>query len=494
MSLGRITSRRLAPFAACFLLALAILAGCGKSSGMLSPNLAPETVVFVSGDLDTVRHIVGLSWFGTDPDGEVLAFEYKWIYEAGEAPAGYDSSAWFTTTRTESTFVVWTPNLISMPTFVIRAVDDAGERDATPARQLFNFVNLPPAVAFSGVPVLPATTYPVATVRWTSSDPDGNIGLAHYLIWLDDDAANPTVVPASNEYTIPPASFSDGAGGYVTGPHTVHIRAVDDGGAASLPDSFTWNVVAPRGEVLLVDDCPAALSSRVDPAYTNALNRQLGGPSAYSVINMETANPFRSPADVTATFGFFRSVLWYQETDVARSGGLPLAEPAIRAQLAAGGNFYLCSTIAVGTSGTLSGDSFLDEIVGADSLRVNRKTQTTDFTLESGSVLTAGSATPYDSLAARAIAKDIDALALRDPAEAAFLARPILLDSTQTEDWIAGVDRVPAGGTGRFVLLTFPLRLLGGTPSGAPSPAPDLDYHERTIRRILARFGYGTPP
>jgi hypothetical protein len=493
MSLRRSGAVRPLAFAGTLAVALALLAGCGKK-GTLSPNRSPETVVFVSGDLDTVRHIVDLSWFGTDPDGEVVVFEYKWIYEAGQEPAAYDSNAWFTTTRTESTFAVWTPNGTSMPTFVVRAIDDEGVADPTPARQTFRFRNLPPQVELTGTPVLPATTFPVATIVWTSSDPDGDIADAHYLLWLDDNAADPIVVPASNQYTIPPAAFSDGAGGYVVGPHTIHIRAVDDGGAASPPDSFTWNVVAPVGQVLLVDDCPSTESSRIDQAYANALDRQLGGPSQYSVIRIETGNPFRSPADVTATFGFFRSVLWYQETSVARSGALPIAEPGIRTLLAAGGNLFLCSTIAVGTSGTLAGDAFLNEIVGADSLRVNRKTLNTNFDLESGSVLTAGAAMPYDSLAARAIAKDLDALALRVPAEAAFLARPILLDSTQTEDWIVGVDRIPAGGAGRFVFLTFPLRLLGGTPPGAPAPAPDADYQERTIRKVLARFGHGTPP
>jgi len=493
MSSARIAAARLAPIAACLLLAFATLVGCGKK-GTLSPNRPPETVVFVSGDLDTVRHIVGLSWFGTDPDGEVVAFEYKWIYEAGQAPAAYDSSLWFATTRSESTFVVWTPSGTAMPTFVIRSIDDEGAADETPARQAFRFRNEPPLVELAGAPVLPDTTYPVATIGWTSSDPDGDIRRAHYLVWLDGNVANPVVLPAINQYTIPPAAFSDGAGGYVAGPHTVHIRAVDDGGAISEPATFTWVVVEPQGEILLVDDVPADLSAPVDPAYRNALNRQLGGASAYSVINLETGNPFRSAADVTATFGFFRSVIWYQESNAARSGALPLAETAIRTLLADGGNVYLCSTIAVGTAGTLGGDAFLRDIVGADSVRMNRKTGTSSFSLGNGAVLTAGTAMPYDSLRAISISSNVDALALRVQSEAAFLARPILLDSSQTEDWIVGVDRVPAGGAGRFVFLTFPLRFLGGTPVGAPAPAPDLNYAEKTIRRVLARFGHGPNP
>jgi hypothetical protein len=88
----------------------------------------------------------------------------------------------------------------------------------------------------------------------------------------------------------------------------------------------------------------------------------------------------------------------------------------------------------------------------------------------------------------------VDALILKDLAEAAFLAPPIVLDSSQTEDWVVGVDRVPSGGIGRLVILTFPLRFLGGIPPSAPSPAPDANYGERTLRRILYRFHHGDPP
>lgn len=488
-------SRSFRTLAACAFVALVLAGGgCGKS-GTLSPNRAPETMVFVSGDLDTVRHIVTLSWFGTDPDGVVDHYEFKWIYEAGEEPAGYDSSSWFTTVLAESTFAVWTPNGTSMPTFVVRAIDDEYAADPTPARQTFRFRNLRPRIDFTGAPILPPTTLPVATVSWTAIDPDGDIARAGYQVWLDGNLESAVFLPpGTSEYTIPPAAFSDGAGGYVTGAHEVFVRCIDDGGAVSLPDSFTWNVRAPQGEVLLVDDVPAAQSAPVDPAYRNALTRQLGSTDAYTVIDMELANPFRSAADITATFGFFRSVIWYQEMNTARSAALPLAEDAIRTQLAAGKNVYVCSTILVGTAGALDNQSFLEDIVGADSVRVNSKLGTTAFSIGNAALVHAAAGTPYDSLRAVAISTNVDALILRQAADAAFEARPIVLDSSQVEPWTIGVDRVPAGGAGRFVFLTFPLRFLGGTPAGAPSPTPDANYTEKTIRRVLARFGHGANP
>ena len=85
----------------------------------------------------------------------------------------------------------------------------------------------------------------------------------------------------------------------------------------------------------------------------------------------------------------------------------------------------------------------------------------------------------------------MDALILKTLADAAFLAPPIVLDSSQTEDWPVGVDRVPTGGTGRLVALTFSLRFMGG---GDLPPPPDANNGERTLRKILARFGHGVSP
>jgi hypothetical protein len=471
--------------------AVLLAAGCGVK-GTLVPNGAPETTIFVEGPVDTVNHVVHLRWFGSDPDGQVARFEYRFVYPAGQEPAGHDSSAWLSTTRTDSTFAVFAPSGYSMPTFVIRAIDDDGLADPTPARQVFQFKNDAPTITLVGNPVLPNTTLPVATILWTANDPDGDISLAHYLVWLDADEADAVLVPASNSFTLPPSMFSDGAGGYVAGPHTVHIRAVDDGGAVSAPASFTWNVVAPVGDVLLVDDQQA--SPAIDPMYTTAFDTQLG-PGNYTRLELELNNPFRSPADLTYSFALFKSVFWYQENYTVRSGPLSMAEPAIRAHLAAGGNMYIDSQTLVGTGGAIPGQDFLEEVVGADSLQFNQATQSTNFSISTNQVLRPGPAVPYDSLRSVAISTAVDALILKSLSEAAFLAPPIVLDSSQVEDWVVGVDRVPTGGTGRLVFLTFPLRFLALTPAGAPPPpAPDPNYGVTTLRKILARFGHGTAP
>jgi hypothetical protein len=472
---------------------LALAAGCG-TKGSLVPNLPPETTVFVTGDVDTVSHRVRLRWFGSDTDGSVVRFEFKWIYEAGQAPAGYDSSAWFSTTLRDSTFAVFTPNGVSMPTFVIRAIDDQGEPDPTPARQRFAFKNDAPTVHFLSVPALADSTFPVATLRWTANDPDGDISKGSALVWLDGHEDDPILVPTGTRVTLTPDRFSDGAGGYETGLRKAYVQAIDQGGAASAPDSFTWRVLDPVGDVLLIDDTPEFNSGPVDGSYTDALDHQLGAGN-YTVLRLQNLDPFRTPEDMIHTFSFFQSVVWYADNAGAPSGTLALAEPAIRAQLAAGKNVFLTSVYAVGTGGVLSSKAFLTDIVGADSVIVNSSLSTTNFSISSDSVLVPGPAVPYDPLLALVISDNVEAFVLRNPLDAAYLAPAGLLVPSQTEAWPVGVDRTPPGGLGKFVFFAFPLRLLGGQPPNAPPPPPiDAHYGETTVRKVLWRFGHGSAP
>src|SRR5262244_2895559 len=124
----------------------ALAGGCAKVSGQLAPDRPPETTIWVTGPVDTVSHTVRVFWDGQDPDGSVSQFEFKWIYAPGSQPAGYDSSLWFPTTVKDSLFTLYAPDSVVAPTFVVRAIDNEGEADPTPARQSFEFQNAAPSV------------------------------------------------------------------------------------------------------------------------------------------------------------------------------------------------------------------------------------------------------------------------------------------------------------------------------------------------------------
>lgn len=201
------------------------LSGCGHKS-ILRPNTPPHTTIFIQGPVDTVNHVVHLYWFGTDAHGYIVGYEVRLLNPA--APA---DTNWAFTTNTDMVVTVLTPTGFTEAVFEVRAIDDAGVRDPNPARQSFKFRNNPPIVKLVNKPNAgdrSDTTFASATVDWTVSDADGDPTKVVSRVWLDGNAANPSIASGTS-MTVPSALFLQG-GVYKSGPRTLYIQGIDDGG------------------------------------------------------------------------------------------------------------------------------------------------------------------------------------------------------------------------------------------------------------------------
>src|SRR5262245_31488514 len=290
------------------------LAGCAKKKITAVENLAPETSLFVSGSLDTVNHVVHIYWFGSDPDGDVSGFELRFLNPADPA-----NTAWVFTTRTDSLFTVFTPSGYAMPVFEVRAIDNAGTRDASPATADFQFSNQAPTVLFTQRLLPSDTTYASATLSWSAGDPDGNAAKLRFLIGLDTVPAALHLVSGTS-HTIDTADFKIGGVYPTTRPRQAFIRAIDDGGRASAWDSLRWVVRAPSApgahpRLLLIDDVPPTNGANftIDTLWSNTAVRNLPAGS-FSILRLDTTQPFRSSQDVLQTCLQFDAVIWYRGT------------------------------------------------------------------------------------------------------------------------------------------------------------------------------------
>jgi hypothetical protein len=461
--------------AAAALALLGGLAGCAKVKGTMVPNRAPETTVWVSGELDTVAHTQRFFWDGQDPDGRVVGFEFKWIYQPGAEPAGYDSSVWSFTDRRDSVFAVWAPTGVDYPTFVVRSVDDLAERDPTPARQEFVFSNLAPEVVLSSTP--PPQTLPVASFSWFASDPDGDARLARFRVWLDGRPDRDTLVSGSG-ITLPAYFFEETTGEILARQRTMYVTAIDVGGRASEPDSFSWFVQPPAGSTLLVDEMPGA--TFYDNFYRGELTARLGDGN-YSVLDLEQGAYFPTADAIRETFYLFEHVFWCAENNPNLSPNLTLADQPIRDYLAAGGHLYLASPRLVGTGGALE-DGFAADVLGVAELRVNQLNETTGFVISPGQFVTGGQA-PFDSLQSTGIWAGVESFVMKDPAEAMYLAPPGTLDTLHVDDWPVAVNRTYGAGQGRLVYLCFPLRGMNSSFNGQPGRSA------KELRKIFDLFG-----
>jgi hypothetical protein len=444
--------RQLWPFVIIGLVALVFLAGCSKDLGRPYPNSPPETGVFVEGTLDTVSYAVKLYWWGQDTDGEVTGFYYKWT--CADTAASPDTN-WVFTTEKNGEFILPAPDGFALQTFWVKAVDNTGEEDPSPARQDFPMRNEMPSVALVGSS-LPDTTLPAVTFVWNGTDPDGDNTIAYYMVWLDGQESDPLIV-VGQDTTMGP-DYIDSYGN-----RTLYIRAVDEAQGASGTDSHTWYVVAPVGNVLLVDDVPETVpgAAATDVFYRSLLDSLVPG-AQYTVFDVASQGTFRSAKEVSLILPLFQQVVWYGDTRPTPSAALVTGESGIGEFLEGGGNIFLDGIALVGDDGSFS-YGFAADYLGIDSLRTRYIDHTdpssTNFDLLHGTIIRANDALGLDSIRVFGIYSGCEVMYPSADAQTLFYLPPGTY-SGQTENYYIGV--LMQEPTYSSVCLTFPIRRCDG--------------------------------
>lgn len=265
-----------------------LLISCERGfEGEETANKAPETDMVVdtiirSGDNRFVSQVL-IQWWGSDPDGFVSGFEYS-----------TDGSNWEFTERQDSVFFVQLPE--GKDTFDfnfrVRAIDNEGLQDPTPASLVYPVRNSAPTINFvkqegaSGNPARnPRKTFPILLLQWKASDRDGQQNIDYFEFVLNDTTASPVRIAADYSSltleALNPGSDTSSCRlllGTTLSPHeelarglklnalnTFYIRAVDKVGASSWYNSsrsiYVKKVVS---KVLLVNAYQRNVSLRED--------------------------------------------------------------------------------------------------------------------------------------------------------------------------------------------------------------------------------------
>jgi hypothetical protein len=321
-------------------------------------SLDSLAIAGVSDSTHLVVYRQRMHWWGTDPDGTVIGYEWR-IVSLTESGARFDSTAWSFTTRTDSTFDFPAPDPLVRRVFEVRAVDNLGVRDPVGRSQELLLRNSAPHVTINRA-LFPATSLPALTVFWAGRDPEGGTSLKSYRIWLDgmNEADGLTVLAPDSSVTLAPSFF---AGRY--GVRTVYVRALDTGGLTSVPDSMRWTVAEPHGSVLLFDDYPDDQSGNgiIDNFYASTLMTAVGA-DGYTLYSPSTYGSIRSSNEADALLGIFNQVVWYRDeyTGAFRphySDNMRIAERGLLNLLARGGGIFLSGPSTVGTDSSVSSGS-----------------------------------------------------------------------------------------------------------------------------------------
>ena len=247
------------------LVSLAIVSCRREAPSNVDRNLAPETYVTLAPAESLVTtYRAHLYWSGRDPDGQVAYYEIA-VTDSNRTPGqDLDAGTGYTKTlKTDSTFVFKavppTEQQLLGYRFFVRAVDNEGKADATPAVAYFVARN---------------DNYPTVVFRpglGTWKDRFGN-SLTRILTSTDPDAPTDTI-GVEGCFSQAWGGFDEDAGGFVTGfdyklasqlnygggsladtfasycfpagasrKQVLQVRAVDDGGLRSAFD-FTRSVI-----------------------------------------------------------------------------------------------------------------------------------------------------------------------------------------------------------------------------------------------------------
>lgn len=464
-------------------------------------NRAPESALVVQGDsLAPQSYRLRLAWSGSDADGRVTGFVYRWVCVDQGGPACDPPGPWLPTTQTQRTFVLPVPNGSAQWRFELAAVDDGGLTDPTPAEQTFDLRNRAPVVSFEPgtlpARTLPAVTfYPRAADADSSANPDdadGDDTVVLYRAWLDGREGVLIDVPAGpSGITLRPADFE---GRYAT--RTVFVQAIDDGGAVSAFIQHTWQVDAPIADgILLVDDCRLGgfLETFSDQSYRNAIDAAAPGRSV--VLDVETI-PRLSQPDFDAILSLFQHVVWYTDADTVSSGALELARAGLEAVLGRGGHVLLASGLAFGTRGAFAADEArFRDLFGIRTV-FRAPNGSTNFTLDLADTVQAA-VTPglprfrFLSLGLRAVMECVGSR--QDAATRSLYFYPAgtfvraTADTSQpfvnTEQFDIGVRHELTGGA-RTVFVSFPIGLPVNDNAGE---------NEAEIRELLRLAGMVGP-
>jgi len=164
----------------CLALGLVLaLAGCRK--GEIDANGIPETklafeTINRSGD-QRLNSSVRLSWFGADSDGYIEGYEIS-----------LDQTNWFYTTTQDSVFLFDIPAGQDSADidFYVRAIDNDGNVDPTPAYLQVPLKNSPPTASLIDERSPGDTVFIAATYFWSADDPDGTNTLDQVQMKIND--------------------------------------------------------------------------------------------------------------------------------------------------------------------------------------------------------------------------------------------------------------------------------------------------------------------
>lgn len=334
--------------------------GCKKGyEGSLNGNSNPETFMAVNkierSGANRLTTRVDAYWWGTSANGYVIGYEVS-----------IDSmKTWTYTTRTDSNLLLIIPfgsDTANINVFV-RAIDNLGNKDLTPASLAYPVRNSAPTISLSNIAgKKPTKSFPAVHFFWTANDADGLQDINGFEVFLNDTNTTPfTIASSVNDITImADATFSDSCLVFV-GTKTkalenriygikydamnyFYIKSFDRAGLKSKFVKDSIFIKKPTTKILFVN---AYLTSRNAPQNFITTRISAYVPS-FDLLYLNDYNTSlstyteQSPDVLTQArvFSFFNKIIWISD-EGATSNTLALAQQSTSNFFENGGRMFM---------------------------------------------------------------------------------------------------------------------------------------------------------
>lgn len=299
--------KRIIPQVVYGLLCMVFWGSCKKDA--LFPNVPPDTRV----SLDTIALSgknrlpteVRLSWYGTDEDGFVAGYYYS-----------FDQTLWHFTKAQDSTFKfdIAAGNDSADIHFYLKATDNQGLSDPTPAYLRIPIRNTPPVVSFDEKTFPQDTVRLVTTFRWSYRDVDGYSTVKKAFLrvnngdWTEIDRSKIfiSLIPLNREnagngsaeiyydnQTSPAVEKLNGFNNQ--GNNVFYLKVVDQSGSESVTDtSKTVFVLRKQSDLLMLNGQPSAINAKYRQCIGNVYTRGFD-PMDLTVASGKNQPKFWSP-------------------------------------------------------------------------------------------------------------------------------------------------------------------------------------------------------
>ncbi len=231
-----------------------------RNPGLPFPNKPPETTLANVPPENTpdspYNYRIKLYWDGGDDDGYIVGYKYR-----------INNSDWVFTQNAFATLDFPSPDSLNEHLFQVKAVDDAGDEDPTPAQRRFytRQTVLPKTQLVSGPPEnKPVFILKQPTEMWTGiefvltgKDDDGQVVAYEYRL----DETGPWLRSSSPAIRI--------YGDLADGRHLFGARAIDNAsGVDPTPLSVAFHTVQPvfSGKILVVDETRDGVGTDSSPS------------------------------------------------------------------------------------------------------------------------------------------------------------------------------------------------------------------------------------